>query len=459
VLCPGRAAIAAVAVGAVLAAAGSAAGAASIAYSSGNLSTAIPDNASLENTIAVPDAGEIVDVKVAVNIAHTQDDQLNIDLVGPDGALVRLSHDQGGSGNNYGTGTDCSGGFTEFSDGATTSINAGVAPFVGSFRPEQALAAFAGRPSNGPWKLVVRDDGAGVVGTLWCWKLTMTFAQADLGLAVTDSPDPVVVGSELVYTNVVTNVGPDSSKNTTLTSTLPAGVSFDLVQTTQGTCNGVATIVCTLGSLTSGASATVTIAVTPSAAGQLSYSANVTGTPDPPGLTPNNAVTVSTTVTAGLPDLRDCSITGTSGDDVLAGTDGDDVICGFGGNDRIIAGAGDDVVYGDAGDDVVYGDAGDDVLHGGEGDDRLSGGTGRDAEYGGVGADRVRGDEGADYLKGGGGRDILVGAEGNDVLLARGDGARDILRGGAGRDQGLMDRRRDVRFSVEKLLERAPPKP
>jgi uncharacterized repeat protein (TIGR01451 family) len=447
--------IAGLAVGAALMAVGSASGGPPTTFSSGNLATAIPDDATLENAIVVPDAGEIIDVKVAVIIGHTQDDQLNIDLAGPDGTVVRLTHDQGGSGNNYGTGSDCSGGFTEFSDSASSPISAGAPPFVGSFKPEQPLSAFDGKLSNGSWKLVIRDDTSGVVGTLWCWKITITYAQANLGVSVTDIPDPVEVGQQLVYTTVASNVGPDASHNTVLTGTLPPGVAFDVVQTNQGTCSGVTTVVCQIGTLISGASVTVTIAVTPSAAGQLTFNANVAGTPDPPGLTANNSVTVTTTVT-GAADLRDCTITGTSGDDVLAGTDGDDVICGLGGNDRIIAGAGDDALYGDTGNDVLYGDDGNDTLYAGDGDDQLNGGAGNDFEFGGPGADRVRGDEGNDYLKGGGGRDVLNGGEGNDVLLAR-DGARDALKGGPGKDQGLMDRKLDTRFSVEKLLKKAPP--
>ncbi len=39
-----------------------------------------------------------------------------------------------------------------------------------------------------------------------------------------------------------------------------------------------------------------------------------------------------------------CTITGTSGPDLLQGTGGNDVICGLGGNDRIFAGDGNDTV-------------------------------------------------------------------------------------------------------------------
>ena len=58
-------------------------------YVSGNLGSSIPDNASLDSALDVAATGEIVDVKVAVNVGHARDDQLNFDLVAPDGTVVR----------------------------------------------------------------------------------------------------------------------------------------------------------------------------------------------------------------------------------------------------------------------------------------------------------------------------------------------------------------------------------
>ncbi len=421
-------------------------------YSSGNLATAIPDAASFQSPITVPDVGEVLDVKVAVNAGHGQDDQLNFDLVHPDGTVVRLAHDHGGSGNNYGSGSDCSGGFAEFSDSAPIGIDAGAPPFVGSFRPEGSLAVLSGKSSVGIWKLVIADDTAGVIGTLWCWKLTITYALADLVLSTTATPETASVGGQLVYTHVVSNHGPNASRSTTLSDSLPDGAAFVTAQTTQGSCTGVVTVVCTLGALPAGASATVTIAVEPTKAGTLTNAATVVGTPDPPGATANNTTSTVTTVLGEAPGARGCTITGTSGDDVLAGTEGNDVICGLEGNDRIFAGGGNDVVYGDSGDDTVFGGPGDDRLEGGAGDDRLHGEEGADIILGGTGDDRVVGDEGNDRLTGGAGRDVLSGGDGNDVLFAR-DRARDVVKGGPGVDRATIDQKLDIRRSIEKLLQ------
>jgi VCBS repeat-containing protein len=84
-----------------------------------------------------------------------------------------------------------------------------------------------------------------------------------------------------------------------------------------------------------------------------------------------------------------CTITGTSGDDVLVGGPGDDVICGGEGDDVLRGGGGDDVLRGGAGEDRLVGGNGDDYLQGGRHDDRLRAGAGDDDLRGGRGNDRL----------------------------------------------------------------------
>lgn len=93
-----------------------------------------------------------------------------------------------------------------------------------------------------------------------------------------------------------------------------------------------------------------------------------------------------------------CTITGTSGSDVLRGTAKADVICGGAGNDRIDGRGGDDVVIGGAGADRLAGGAGDDTLIGEAGHDTLDGGSGNDVAIGGAGNDRVVSGGGVDTV-------------------------------------------------------------
>ena len=49
-----------------------------------------------------------------------------------------------------------------------------------------------------------------------------------------------------------------------------------------------------------------------------------------------------------------CTITGTSGPDILVGTPGPDVICGRDGDDDIDGAGGDDQLFGEGGNDSLY---------------------------------------------------------------------------------------------------------
>lgn len=103
-------------------------------------------------------------------------------------------------------------------------------------------------------------------------------AKADLSLTKSDSPDPAQVGKKLTYTLEVKNNGPDDATGVTVTDNLPAGVTYESATASQGSCSEAGgTVTCTIGSLASGASANVTIEVTPQADGKITNSATVSG--------------------------------------------------------------------------------------------------------------------------------------------------------------------------------------
>src|SRR5207245_1813550 len=122
---------------------------------------------------------------------------------------------------------------TVFDDAAIETINQGTAPFRGTFRPQQPLAVFVGKGGtnvNGTWKLHVFDSFFSDVGTIQCWSLFLYPAMctdggtqcpgADLALGMTASPEPVFLGSNLVYTISLTNIGPNTAKNTVISQVL-----------------------------------------------------------------------------------------------------------------------------------------------------------------------------------------------------------------------------------------------
>lgn len=105
---------------------------------------------------------------------------------------------------------------------------------------------------------------------------------ADLSVTKSDSPDPVQNGSNLTYTIVVKNNGPSTATGVMLTDTLPPGVTF-----VSSSCGGPS---CSLGSLASGASTTVTLVVTSVSLGLITNTVTVSGSQPDPNSANNSAV-------------------------------------------------------------------------------------------------------------------------------------------------------------------------
>lgn len=87
-------------------------------------------------------------------------------------------------------------------------------------------------------------------------------AEADIQIVKTASPNPVLVGQELTYLLTITNNGPDPATGVNVVDTLPDGVTWEDTTPSQGTCSDPGGVICELGNLANGASATITIKVT-----------------------------------------------------------------------------------------------------------------------------------------------------------------------------------------------------
>lgn len=136
---------------------------------------------------------------------------------------------------------------------------------------------------------------------------TAVTAVVDLSVTKSDNPDAVDAGATLTYTVLVTNNGPSPATNVTLTDLLPAEVSFDSGSSTQGSVSeSGGTVTAAIGTLASGASATVTITTTVAntASGLINNTASVTATETELN-SGNNSDTEPTTVTP----IVDVSIT------------------------------------------------------------------------------------------------------------------------------------------------------
>ncbi|HWD08578.1 MAG TPA: DUF11 domain-containing protein, partial [Actinomycetota bacterium] len=198
-----------------------------------------------------------------------------------------------------------------------TLMDGGFAIDQGGAQPQQGVHARGSFPSDAggvavgdgasnpsSWTTIVQAGGQNTPGTdvhafALCAAAQVTPpSTADVSLAKTSSPDPVTVGSPLTYTLTAANAGPDPATGVSVTDPLPAGVSYTSASASQGSCTQASgTVSCTLGTLDLGATATVTIAVTPNVTGTVSNTASVSANETDPNPA-NNSATATTTVTA-----------------------------------------------------------------------------------------------------------------------------------------------------------------
>lgn len=283
------------------------------------------------NVFAIPDAnpvgvrspivvsnflGSIGKVEVALHLTHTFDADLLIQLISPDGKVVILSQNNGGSGDNFGFGCTPDSFRTRFADDARLPISSGTAPFVGSFQPEQPLSNFnlnSDTNANGIWQLEVIDQFAIDIGAIQCWSLFLTpqtctdgggeCPGSDLGVTMVATPNPAVTATNLTYSIVVTNHGPSSAKTVVLSQTLPSGSIFASATNSQGNVQhsgGVVTF--NFGRIPARGSATAAVVVIPTALGNISSTATVNSEQSDPDLS-NNTVTVLGRVVLPSADL------------------------------------------------------------------------------------------------------------------------------------------------------------
>ncbi|MCB9853815.1 MAG: proprotein convertase P-domain-containing protein [Phycisphaerales bacterium] len=129
-------------------------------YDSGAITLPITDNALTTSDINVPDSGTVADVNVAMDITHTFQADLDIDLI-HSGITVRVMEDQCGGNDDLSV---------TFDDEAAGPIVC-AQPSVGTFTPLNSLTAFDGVDRAGAWTLNVFDDAGGDTGSLNNWQV------------------------------------------------------------------------------------------------------------------------------------------------------------------------------------------------------------------------------------------------------------------------------------------------
>ena len=104
-----------------------------------------------------------------------------------------------------------------------------------------------------------------------------------MALSGTNSPDPVIIGTNLVYTLLIVNNGAFAAPDVVFSNVLSPSVALKTWNSSQGTLTTNGNVLSgNLGSLNSGSSITITFTVTPQATGTITNIATVTsGYTDP----------------------------------------------------------------------------------------------------------------------------------------------------------------------------------
>jgi len=123
----------------------------------------------------------------------------------------------------------------------------------------------------------------------------LSSSPADLSVSI-QAPATATTGTALSYTVQVANLGQNAASGVTLTTVIPGGVIGGTYTSSQGSCNGGGVLYCDLGAIANGSAATVTISITPTAAGSLTMTGSASSVSFDP-VSSNNQANASTTVT------------------------------------------------------------------------------------------------------------------------------------------------------------------
>ena len=293
----------------------------------GAISNTTPCSNPLVRNFVVGTSFIVADVDLGVYATHTWRGDIRITLQAPDGTRAQLVDGDTNtiSGDNFNV---------RLNDGGTQVVNTDTAtaahattpppPFANDFIPNSPLSAFAGKTSNGTWRLEICDQYPQADnGTFQYAALYLTSAPAsyaDLSLTKTVNNANPALGSTITYTLKVANAAgsPSTATGVTVADLLPAGASYTGYGG-YGTYNSV-TGVWTVGSVAPGQTRTLTITatVTAMASATVSNTAEVsTSSVQDLDSTPGNGdpyeddqASVSFTVqgsrTAGIPPTLSC---------------------------------------------------------------------------------------------------------------------------------------------------------
>lgn len=207
-----------------------------------------------------------------VGIKHSFVNDLEVKVISPSGTQVLAIDNADGSGNNY-----CQTVLDDESSGPSIqSITTPMAPFTGSFRPNQALSAFDGENADGTWMLSVQDFFQFDTGDVRAFSLIITPAVCDpVTPSFVNCPTTINASADPGQCSAVVNYTPPTNVSACVTvDCMPAPGSTFPVGTTTVTCTATPTM--GLAPTGSSSQCTFTVVVTDDEAPAITCPADVT---------------------------------------------------------------------------------------------------------------------------------------------------------------------------------------
>lgn len=235
----------------------------------GNINNTTTCTAPLVRDFTVGTSFTVGSVDIGIYATHTWRGDLRMTLQAPDGTRVQIvtGDANGVSGDNFNVRLDDGAAQIVNTDSATAAHSTTAPPpFANTFAPNNPLSAFAGRNSQGTWRLEICDlypaADNGVFRHAELYLTSAPAAYSDLSLTIGVSNAAPAAGASITYSVQVTNSASATATATgvEVTDLLPAGTAY-VSHSGPGTYNSAAGV-WTVGNITVGQTQTLTIQAT-----------------------------------------------------------------------------------------------------------------------------------------------------------------------------------------------------
>lgn len=197
--------------------------------------------------------------------------------------------------------TPSSGGTGSISCSPSSSLSSGgSATFTGALTVGSSVTSGTAITLSGT-VTASSTDSVSTNNTASATSLVETSTAADVGITISDSPDPVVVNQNFTYLITVTNYGPATATNVAISDVLPSGVSYssadwDSSNVSCSYSSGSTTLGCSITSLAVGASEAIVMHVKGTSSGTKTNSVSITSSDQTDPYSSNDSASTTTTI-------------------------------------------------------------------------------------------------------------------------------------------------------------------